>query len=372
MPESPLRVVIAGGGVAGLETLAALRSLGGETVELTLVAPEDEFVYRPLSAEEPFAVGRIRQLPLVDAARDAKASFLATTIEAVDADKKVVSTSQGKQFEYDALVLAVGATAVPTVAHAMTWDDRSEAEMLGGLVRDFEEGYARRLAVVIPPGPTWPLRAYELALFITMNAKSMSVDIKTTIVTPEPSPLEILGSRAIELVSNELEQAGVDVVSAERADVEPGHAATVVVRPSGLRLEVDRLLALPTLRGRGVPGVPVDDEGFVDIDAHCRVCGLNSVWAAGDGTAFPLNSAGFAAEQAHVAAQEIAARAGAAVEPRPFDPTDRADLAGLPSRSYLKTLLAEGDEGQTTDLPLGLPVLTYLRLDLEASWRGQN
>jgi sulfide:quinone oxidoreductase len=166
MPESPLRVLIAGGGVAGLETLAALRSLAGETVELTLVAPEDVFVYRPLSAEEPFAVGAIRQLPLLDAARDAKASFLATTIEAVEADKKIVSTSQGKQFEYDALVLAFGATAVPTVAHAMTWDDRSEPEMLGGLVRDLEEGYARRLAVVIPPGPAWPLRAYELALFI--------------------------------------------------------------------------------------------------------------------------------------------------------------------------------------------------------------
>jgi hypothetical protein len=64
--------------------------------------------------------------------------------------------------------------------------------------------------------------------------------------------------------------------------------------------------------------------------------------------------------------------AGAAVEPRVFDPTDRAELAGLPSRCYLKTLLAVGEEGQTTGLPLGLPVLTYLQRDLEASWRGQT
>jgi hypothetical protein len=107
-------------------------------------------------------------------------------------------------------------------------------------------------------------------------------------------------------------------------------------------------------------------------DEHCRVRGLDCVWAAGDGTAFPLKSGGFAAEQADVAAQDIAAGAGAAVEPRPFDPTDRAELSGLPSGCYLKTLLAEGDEGQTTDLPLGLPVLTDLQRDLEASWRGQN
>jgi sulfide:quinone oxidoreductase len=37
--------VVAGGGVAGLEALLALRALAGTRVELTLVAPHDEFVY---------------------------------------------------------------------------------------------------------------------------------------------------------------------------------------------------------------------------------------------------------------------------------------------------------------------------------------
>jgi hypothetical protein len=31
-------------------------------------------------------------------------------------------------------------------------------------LRDVEEGYTKLLAVVIPPGPGWPLRGYELAL----------------------------------------------------------------------------------------------------------------------------------------------------------------------------------------------------------------
>jgi sulfide:quinone oxidoreductase len=358
--------------VAGLETLLALRSLADERVELLLVAPEDEFVYRPLAVEEPFAVGRIRQISLLDAARDAKAAFVAATIEAVDTDEKTVSTSERETLEYDALVLAVGAKAVPAVAHATTWDDRSDAELLGGLLRDVEEGYARRLAVVIPPGPAWPLRAYELALLITLEATGMSADLETTIVTPEPSPLAILGSQAVELVSKELELAGVAVVSADYADVEPGHTATVVLQPSGRRLEVDRVLALPVLQGRPVTGIPADANGFIDVDEHCRVRGLDRVWAAGDGTTFPLKSGGFAAEQADVAAEDIAAAAGAAVEPRPFDPVDRGELAGLPSGCFLKAWLAEADDGLTTDLPaLGLPVLTYLRRDLEAGWRGQ-
>ena len=39
------RVLIAGGGVAGLETLLALRTLAGDRVDITLVTPELRFVY---------------------------------------------------------------------------------------------------------------------------------------------------------------------------------------------------------------------------------------------------------------------------------------------------------------------------------------
>jgi sulfide:quinone oxidoreductase len=372
MSRSPLRVLIAGGGVAGLEALMALRALAGERVELMLVAPADEFVYRPLAVEEPFAVGSVRQVPLRDAARDANAAFLSATVDEVDPDQKTVSTSDSERLEYDALVLAVGANAVPAVDHAMAWDDRADAEMLGGLLRDIEEGYSRRLAVVIPPGPGWPLRAYELALLISGEAKGMSAELETTLVAPDPSPLAMLGPGAVELISHELELAGVAVVSADHTDVEPGHTATVVLQPSGRRLEVDRVLALPRLQGRPVAGIPADAAGFVEIDEHCRVRGLDSVWAVGDGTDFALKSGGFAAEQADVAAEDIAAIAGADVDPRPFDPVGRPGLAGLPSGCFLKEWLAEGDDGLTTDLPaLGLPVLTYLQRDLEAGWRGR-
>jgi sulfide:quinone oxidoreductase len=369
--QSPIRVLIAGGGVAGLETLTALRALSGGRFELALVAPEYEFVYRPLAVEEPFAVGRIRRIPLSDAARDADAAFVAGTIEAVDPDKKTVSTSERRTLEYDALVLAVGATAAPAVAHAMTWDDHSDAELLGGLLQDVEHGYSRRLVVVIPPGAAWPLRAYELALLITLQGKSMGIDVDATIVTPEPSPLTILGSRAVDVVSNELELAGISVVTAAHANVERGHPAAVVLQPSGRRLEVDRVVGLPALQGRRIAGIPADDNGFIDVDEHGRVRGLDAVWAAGDVTAFPLKSGGFAGEQADVAAEDIAAAAGAAIEPRPFDPVGREELAGLPAGRFLESWLGTGNDGLTTHLPAsGVPLLKYLQRDLRAGWRG--
>ena len=63
------RVLIAGGGVTGLEALLALSDLAGERIELMLLAPEPDFVYKPLLVEEPFALGpaeRHELAPLVE------------------------------------------------------------------------------------------------------------------------------------------------------------------------------------------------------------------------------------------------------------------------------------------------------------------
>jgi sulfide:quinone oxidoreductase len=373
MSESRFRVVVAGGGVAGLETLIALRDLAGDRTELMLVAPKGEFVYRPLGVKAPFSVGRPRRVSLDVAARDAGAAFIAGEVEAVSPEWKSVTTSRADRRSYDALVLAVGADPQPAVEHAMTWDDRTSSEIVGGLMRDCEEGYVRSLAVVIPPGPGWPLRGYELALTITLQAKGMCNDLATTVVVQEPSPLWVLGSRTVEVISRELTGGGISIVSARGVEVEQGPPITVVAHPSEHRVEVDRVLALPTLRGRRIAGIPSDVDGFIDVDERCRVRGLDSVWAAGDGTAFPVKSGGFAAEQADVVAEDIAATAGAAIEPRRFEPVLRQDLAGLPAGRFLEKWLVEGEPGLATHLPSGrLPVLTYLERDLAAGWRGDD
>ena len=226
---------------------------------------------------------------------------------------------------------------------------------------------------MVPSGAVWPLRAYELALIITRDANDMGVDVQTTIITPQPSPLAILGPRPLELVSKELEQMGVSVRSAADVDVEQQNSVVVVLRPSGERLEVDRVLALPVLHGRRVAGVPADANGFMEVDGHCRVHDLEHVWAVGDGTAFALKSGGFAAEQADVAAEDIAAVAGVAIEPHSLDPARRQQLAGLPAGRFLTAWLGCGEDEQlSTHLPSdAVPVLTYLERDLAAGWRGE-
>ena len=192
--------------------------------------------------------------------------------------------------------------------------------------------------------------------------------------TPERSPLEMLGSQVVQSVSDVLLDAGVEIVFAEQVQVEPGQRVVLSAHPSGRRVEVDRVVALPALRGRPIPGVPVEERGFVEIDEHCRVRGLEHVWAVGDITTYPVKSGGMAAEQADVAAEAIAAVAGADIEPRVFDPAGREELAALPAGRYLGPWLETGGVAEsTTYLPtLGVPIVTYLQRDFQAGWRGER
>ena len=128
----------------------------------------------------------------------------------------------------------------------------------------------------------------------------MRADTGTVLVTPDPSPLELFGHDAVEAIAAELHAAGVRVVSARHVEVEPRRPPSLLLEPGGRRLEVDRVLALPVLRGRPIPGVPSDEDGFLAVDEHCRVRGLDRVWAAGDGVSFPLKSGGVAAEEGDV------------------------------------------------------------------------
>jgi hypothetical protein len=53
---SDFRVVIAGGGIAAVEGLLRLRRLG-DSLDLCLLAPDDDLVYRPAAVRQPFAFG---------------------------------------------------------------------------------------------------------------------------------------------------------------------------------------------------------------------------------------------------------------------------------------------------------------------------
>lgn len=323
MPDR-LRVLVAGGGVVGLETLLALRDLAGERVRCTLLTPEREFVYRPMAVAEPFSRGRAARHRLDAIARDLGAELVAGRLAEVDVDGGQAVTDDGRRLNYEALVIGVGAGSEPALPRVLTWTPESDADVYGGLLRDLDEGYTKRVAFVVPVGAAWPLPAYELALMTAWQARGMGHDdVHITVYTPEEAPLAIFGAAPSAALRDDLDEVGVDVQTGAVVTAADGRLR---IEPGSRALDAQRTVALPRAVGRAPAGVPSDERGFVPCDAHGQVVGTDTVWVAGDATTFPVKQGGIAAQQADAAAEAIAARAGADVEPRPFQPVLRGVL----------------------------------------------
>jgi len=353
-PEK-LRVVIAGGGVAALETAFALNDLAPDRTDVTVLAPSADFVYRPMTVREPFAYGAARRYPLEPIVRDAGARLLTGELGWVDPDRQTIHTKDDEPIEYDALMLALGAKPVPHYTHALTIDDRRMDETLHGLIQDVEGGYLKSLAFVSPGRMAWPLPLYELALMTAARAYDAQIELAVTIVTPEDAPLAIFGSAASGAVSELLEKAGIEVIASAYAEI-PAEGE-LVINPGDRRLKVDRVIALPELYGPSIRGIPLGDHGFIRVNPHGHVPEVGPIYAAGDAIDFPIKHGGLGSQEADTAAQSIALQAGAAVTPEPFHPVVHGILLTGGKPLYLTAQITggQGFSSEVSDTPTWSP-----------------
>lgn len=353
--STPFKVLIAGGGVAGLEGALALRALAEDRVSIEMLAPDPEFVYRPMTVREPFAYGHAQRYPLNEMAADIGFDVRAQSFAWVDPGARVAYTDDGVEIPYDALLLALGARIHTRFTHAYTIDDRQLDDILHGLLQDVEGGYVKRLAFVAPARMAWQLPIYEIALMTAKRAYENDVVLSITILTPEDSPLAIFGAGASEAVSKLLADAGIKVLSSAYAEVPQWD--TVVIDPDDRRLTVDRVVALPELYGPAVRGLPAAEHGFIPVDIHSRVRGVERVYAAGDATDFAIKHGGISSQQADAAAESIAALAGANIEPKPFHPIVRGMLLTGGAPRYLQARITGGHgfSSEVSEQPLWTP-----------------
>ncbi len=346
-----LRVVIAGGGVAALETALALAELAPERTEVSVIAPNAEFAYRPMVVGEPFARGAARRYPLASIIHDAGAKLITGELAWIDPVTRTIHTKADEAIEYDALMLALGASITKRYPQALTIDDRDLAETMHGLIQDVEVGYIHKLAFVAPGRMAWPLPLYELALMTAGRAYDVGIELQSTIVTPEDSPLAIFGCSASSTVAELLARANIETINSAYAEVPSSRE--VVISPGERRLEVDRVIALPELYGPVLRGIPLGENGFIRVDPHCRVPDVERIYAAGDATDFPIKQGDIGSQQADVAAQSIAALAGASVTPERFDPTIHGMLLTNGKPRYLTAHITGGHgfSSQISDTP---------------------
>jgi sulfide:quinone oxidoreductase len=344
--------LIAGAGVAGLETALALRALARDHVSVELVAPEDEFLYRPLSVAEPFGAAETRRFPLRSLAHAASAELRQGNVIAADPELKTVTLDDGTDVAYDVLVLALGAQTREAVGGAITFRGAQDVAAIKALLEHAIGGGMTRLVFAVPPAATWPLPLYELALLTAEYLSGRGTrGVHITLATPEDRPLGLFGVEASDAIRELLEIRSIDI----RAGVVPVGWSRGALQLAGDQwLEADAVVALPRLYGPKLAGIPSDRDGFVATDEFGWVLGLTDVYAVGDMTQVTVKQGGLAAAHADAAATAIAADAGAAVRPAPFRPILRGVLlTGLTPR-YLRAEVGKGQSLVDTE-PLWWP-----------------
>ena len=348
-PGSRPRVVIAGGGVAGLETLLALRALAADHVDVTLVAPELKFVNRSMAVDQPFKPQRVRGLRLAETAAELDARWYRGALDRVDHAQRRVITRDGRSLRYDMLVIAIGAHP-EREWHSdavLTYHDGRDGPDYRLLLHRLREGDLNTVAFVKPAGPSWPLPLYDLALLTAADcAAHERSDVDLSLITPEEQPLAIFGSSASAAVRGLLAGRGVTLYTSHYS--KPGRAGWLNIMPGDHAVRVGHIVTEPRLAGPRLRGIPSRRDGFIHTDAHGRLAGLDGVFAAGDATDFPIKQGGLAAQQADAVAEALAASVGADIDPQPFRPILRGVLlTGGPAR-YLRADISGGAGDDST------------------------
>jgi sulfide:quinone oxidoreductase len=249
------------------------------------------------------------------------------------------------RFEYDVLLIAVGARSREALRGALTFRGQADVGLFRGLLADLDAGLVAQVIFALPGGVSWPLPLYELALLTADHlARQADASAELTVVTPEDIPLAILGREASEAVSALLDERGIRLLTGTYPEAFEGGELHLV---PGAPLAADRVVSVPRLRGVQLAGVPQDADFFIRTDSHARVDSLADVYAAGEITTFPIKQGGLAAQQADAAAAAIATRAGAPVTPQPFDPVLRGLLLTGSLPLYLRAEV-RGGRGETS------------------------
>ena len=344
-------VVIAGGGVGALEGLLALQDLTGDRVHISVLTAARHVTYRPLSVAEPFGSGPAPRYDWERITRDRGVRWISDLLEAVRPDAREVDTRDGPPVPYDALLLAVGARPEPALAGAISFAGPRDVLAVRETIEALTPGRLHTIAFVAMAGTSWTLPLYELALMTAEYGRRRGLDLAIEVISSESAPLGVFGAEARAAVRRRLDDAGVHFRSAAfPTEYANGKLWLETEGP----LDVDLVIALPHLRGAPLAGLPHESRGFVPVDGYGRVRGLERVWAVGDMTTRPLKQGGLAAQQADVAAADIASQiTGGEIEVHPYEPNLQGMLLTGADPLYLQPVPLAGPQQKVVGAHLG-------------------
>ncbi|MCE4612799.1 MAG: FAD-dependent oxidoreductase [Desulfurococcales archaeon] len=311
------KVVVLGGGQAGLQTALLLKKLSS-SLEVALVERNVRVVYKPLLTW--VAVGKTDPENITIDISDVKKAgvkLYPQAVESIDLNNRVVRLSKS-ELQYDYLVIALGAEPNEEAVKGLKKDNLLAWTLNGalGLREALASGRSRRVVVgaASPPFPC-PPAPFELAgLVRKFLGKSLGEKASVKAVTFEEKPLMGLGPEVSSSLVDLLERSGIELLSGFKV-VEVDTNAKRVISESGDAIPYDLLSLVPPFK----PPKPVTDleiagpGGWLVTDPYKGFrTRLGEVFAVGDIALPPFGApmSGFLGSyMARSAAREILAEA---------------------------------------------------------------
>jgi len=281
------KVLIAGGGVAGLEAILALRAIAPGRFDIELVTPQRHITSRSLCTRPPFLRATATRTELATITAEHGVRLTRDALELVEPDLHEVLTQGGARRPYDVLVLALGTRPAVSVQGAMPFRGLQDLDAVTAALDTVTS-----VAYIASSTSMWTAPLYDVAVQTAAWATHHQKALDVLVVTAE---------RVGESLSARLADARIEVV--DEAVVERfsgGHLELA----DGRRVAVGLAVALPHLtcpRVRGMPSRSLD--GFAVVDDTGQAAGVADIYAVGDMTGRRV----LAAEQAGTAADAIAA-----------------------------------------------------------------
>ena len=302
------KVLILGGGFAGLQAAKALQKQTG--FQVTIISDRDYLYLYPISIWIPTGEKNFEDVKVSLHEISFHEDFNVYIDKIVDirtAENAVVC--ERKTFKYDYLIVAIGAEKVmmPGHEHALSICGKPEVslDIKHALDKLIAKGTGR-IAVgfggnpkdksAVRGGPAFELLFNIHHLLVKKNIRQ---NFELTFFAPMESPGERMGPKALAMVDKLFTKLSVGKRYGKK--IQAFDAAGVTFE-DGSTLPSDLILFIPATAGHSFLknfNLPLNDAGFVKIDNTCLVQGSKNIYAIGDSAA--IEGPGWIAKQGHIA-----------------------------------------------------------------------
>lgn len=310
------KVLILGGGFAGVVAAERLAEQLGDEHQITLVSRSRQFVFYPALVR--LAFGKAEQgdvsFDLRQTLLNQRINFIEAEVAHIDPDEKNVTIAHGEvegKLPYDYLVFALGrrlATERITgfYEHAHHLLNVDKAISFGKAVKKFNEG---RAVFAQCAGARLPVPVYESAFALArrLEEKGERERAQITVVSPTTLESELGDVNGAATLKKALDRHQIEFLP--NLSIE-SLTQDEAITGSGDAIDFNLLMLVPPFRGS--PAVAylgiTNEEGYINVDLTMRVPGHERIYAVGDCTNFNGPKMGhMAVRQAEIAATNLAA-----------------------------------------------------------------